>query len=118
MNQNQDVQFENLKVVYMKNGIEIIEHDDGLWIGAENIGNKIGYKKPRQSINQIYQRYSNSFKERETKIVESIETDKNGKKQKRTIRIFSIPKGAMRLCILSRNKNCLEVHDEILETYE
>jgi hypothetical protein len=118
MNQKQNVQVENLKVVYMKNDIEIIEHDNCLWIGAEKIGNKLGYKKPRESINQIYQRYKKHFKERETKIVEFIETDKNGKKQKRTIRIFSVPNSAMRLCFLSRAKNCLEVHDEILENYE
>jgi hypothetical protein len=113
----------NLPVLASQNGISIFGYQSGEWIDAETLGIKLGYNRPRKFVNTLYNRNRNQFKPDESIVLNlrTIKRDPRGDRSfffERQIRLFSVPNGALRLCMLSRARNTLDIHDEILNLFQ
>ncbi|NLT22570.1 MAG: hypothetical protein GXX82_05945 [Syntrophorhabdus sp.] len=122
MDQHPDVDH-NLPVLASRHDISLFGYQSGEWIDAETLGAKLGYEQPRKFLNNLFNRYKKRFKPDES-IVLKLKTmvhPKNGDKPynyERETRLFSVPAGALRLCMLSKAPNALDVHDEILDLFQ
>ncbi len=122
MDQHPDVDH-NLPVLASRHDISLFGYQSGEWIDAETLGAKLGYEQPRKFVNNLFNRYKKRFKPGES-IVLSLRTQVGGHgREKRhtknlATRLFSVPSGALRLCILSKAPNALDVHDEILDLFQ
>lgn len=125
----------NLPVLASRGDIDLLGYQGSQWVDAETIGRKLGFKFPAESVRKIYQRHKNEFKDGETletKLVFEVgqkrrdlasQSDSQGRGQKRhwqavRFRLFSVPKGAFRICMLTNAPNRIEVQDEILELFD
>lgn len=113
----------NLPVLTSRHDITLFIYQSGEWIDAETLGAKLGYEQPRKAVNNLFNRYKKRFKPGES-IILKLRTHVGGQgREKRhirslNVRLFSIPAGALRLCMLSKAPNALDVHDEILDLFE
>lgn len=123
----------NLPVVASGRGVDLLEFQGGTWVDGETIGRQLGYEHPRRSINNLFNRYRNDFLDGETCIIKLMTQvsqknepcttklmvhDKQDRGQRREVRLFSVPRGVFRICMLSRAKNAVEAHDAILDTFD
>src|SRR5574343_120060 len=112
-----------LPVLASGHDIEILGFRAGEWVDAETMGRKLGTAFPRQYIIRLFNRHKNGFREDETCEVNlTSQVGGHGKERRHTRRIstrlFSVPRGALRLCILSRAPNAAEVQNEILDLFD
>jgi hypothetical protein len=122
MDQHPDVDH-NLPVLASRHDISLFGYQAGEWIDAETLGTKLGYEQPRIIVNNLFNRYKKRFKPGETIVIKlmTMVRPKNGDKPysyERETRLFSVPAGALRLCMLSKAPNALDVHDEILDLFQ
>lgn len=113
----------NLPVLASANGIDLFGVGQIQWVDGETVGRKLGYKNPRTAMIQLFNRHKNEFKEGETCVL-NLSTEINRQKgakpysQEREIRLFSVPNGALRLCMLSNAPNRVEIQSAILQVFD
>ena len=113
----------SLPVLASNNGIDLFGVGQVQWVDGETVGRKLGYKNPRKAINNLFNRHKNEFKEGES-IVLNLRTMVSAKKGaqdyefEREIRLFSVPNGALRLCMLSNAPNRVEIQSAILQVFD
>lgn len=122
MDQHQDID-NNLPVLASRYDITLFGYQAGEWIDAETLGIKLGYEQPRKIVNNLFNRYKKRFKPGESIVINLMTIKRNPKGGQpfhfeRETRLFSVPSGALRLCMLSKASNALDVHDEILDLFQ
>jgi hypothetical protein len=113
----------SLPVLASGHEIDILGFRSGEWVDGETMGRKMGSDQPRKYINKLFNRYKKHFKEGESIVVNltTIKRDPRGGKPftfERKMRLFSVPNGTLRLCMLSNTPNRHQVQDEILELFQ
>lgn len=114
----------NLPVLASRGDIDLLGYQGSQWVDGATIGRKCGLKFPEIAVNKIYRRHKNEFKEDETletKLVYEVRSSSRSKKghfQTVKTRLFSVPKGAFRICMLTNAPNRIDVQNEILDLFD
>jgi len=122
--QNFSMPLNNLPVLASAYDINLLGHMNKQYVDAETIGRKLGYADPYRAISRLYLRHKKEFKEGETSVVKlttevkGSSRSKSGHLQQVEFRLFAVPKGVFRICMLADAPNRVDVQDEILNLFD
>jgi len=86
--------------------VNVINQDGDVWLTAEQIGQALEYKKPRQTVMNIHRRNQNELS-KHTALFNLVIQNKNGEHQTRLMRVFN-EEGVMLICMWSKQPKARE----------